>query len=73
MDKGPTKISSIDDPLYTPEETARKLKMGPSWLAKLRMRGTGPRYVKLGRAVRYPESAIRDYLKARTRTSTSQD
>jgi predicted DNA-binding transcriptional regulator AlpA len=74
MDKHGSKPSTIiDDPLYTPADTARKLKMGTSWLAKLRMRGDGPRYIKLGRAVRYPESAIREYLLSRTRTSTSQD
>jgi predicted DNA-binding transcriptional regulator AlpA len=58
--------------LLTPSETADLLGVSLSWLAKARLRGDGPRYIKIGRAVRYPESAIRDYLKARTRTSTSE-
>ena len=65
-------ISTTIDRLFTPAETAKLLGLSLSWLAKARLRGDGPRYVKVGRLVRYPESAIRDYLKARTRNSTSE-
>lgn len=58
--------------LLTPSETATSLGVSLSWLAKARLRGDGPLYVKIGRAVRYRESGIRDYLRARTRTSTSE-
>jgi predicted DNA-binding transcriptional regulator AlpA len=58
--------------LLTAKETATLLGVSLSWLAKARLRGDGPLFIKIGRAVRYPESAIRDYLKARTRTSTSE-
>jgi hypothetical protein len=34
--------------------------------------GTGPRYVKIGRSVRYPESSIREFVKSRMRGSTSE-
>jgi predicted DNA-binding transcriptional regulator AlpA len=70
MTKDPT--STTIDRLFIPAETANLLGLSLSWLAKARLRGDGPRYVKIGRAVRYPESAIRDYLRARTRTSTSE-
>jgi predicted DNA-binding transcriptional regulator AlpA len=43
-----------------------------SWLAKARLSGDGPRYVKIGRAVRYLESSLREYIKGRTRGSTSE-
>ena len=55
-----------------PTETADLLGVSLSWLAKSRLRGDGPRYVKIGRSVRYPEFAVRDYIRARTRTSTSE-
>jgi hypothetical protein len=42
------------------------------WLAKSRLTGTGPRFVKIGRAVRYPEAAVREFIKGRMRTSTSE-
>jgi len=43
-----------------------------SWLAKARLRGDGPRFVKIGHAVRYPLSYLRDYIRSRTRSSTSE-
>jgi predicted DNA-binding transcriptional regulator AlpA len=64
--------ASTIDPLLHPRDTAKILNVSTSWLAKERMSGTGPRFVKIGRSVRYPESALRDYIKARTRGSTSE-
>lgn len=65
----PTKASTID-PLLHPKEVARLLNVSTSWLAKSRLTGTGPRFVKIGRAVRYPESAVREFIKAHMRTLT---
>jgi predicted DNA-binding transcriptional regulator AlpA len=60
------------DRLLTPSETATSLGISLSWLAKARLRGDGPAYIKIGRTVRYSMSAIRDYLRARMRLSTSE-
>jgi predicted DNA-binding transcriptional regulator AlpA len=60
------------DPLLHPKEVAKLLKVSLSWLAKSRLTGTGPRFVKIGRAVRYAESAVRDFIMARGRSSTSE-
>lgn len=70
-----TKMEMRDalEPLLTPTETAMVLGVSLSWLAKARLRGNGPSFVKLGRSVRYRKSSIRDYLGARTRSSTSAD
>jgi hypothetical protein len=57
--------------VHTPKETAVLLKVSESFLAKKRVTGEGPKFVKVGRIVRYPESAINDYLTARLRKSTS--
>jgi hypothetical protein len=57
--------------LLTADETATALGVSLSWLAKARLRGDGPVFIKIGLTVRYSMSAIRDYLRARTRTSTS--
>jgi predicted DNA-binding transcriptional regulator AlpA len=53
--------------LLTPREAAQFLRLSLSWLAKARMRGDGPPYVKLGRSVRYRESDLIGWLKARAR------
>jgi predicted DNA-binding transcriptional regulator AlpA len=67
----PAKASTID-PLLHPKEVAKLLNVSVSWLAKSRLTGAGPRFVKIGRSVRYPESAVREFIKARMRTSTSE-
>jgi hypothetical protein len=41
-------------------------------LAKARLRGDGPRFVKNGHSVRYPLSYLREYIRSRTRSSTSE-
>ena len=60
------------DPLLHPKEVAKLLGVSVSWLAKSRLCGSGPPFIKIGRAVRYLESAVRDFIRARTRTSTSE-
>jgi predicted DNA-binding transcriptional regulator AlpA len=58
--------------LLTAKEAARLLKVSLSWLAKARMRGDGPPYVKLGRSIRYAESVLIQWMKGRQRMSTSE-
>jgi len=67
----PDRASTID-PLLYPQDAAKILNVSMSWLAKARLSGDGPRFVKIGRAVRYLESGLRDYIKGRTRGSTSE-
>ena len=67
------RVSPID-PLLHPKEVAKLLNVSVSWLAKSRMTGTGPRFVKVGgRAVRYAASAVREFIKGRGRSSTSEE
>jgi hypothetical protein len=58
--------------LLTPKETASRYKVSLSWLAKARMRGDGPPFIKVGRAVRYTEAGLQQWLKSRQRLSTSE-
>jgi predicted DNA-binding transcriptional regulator AlpA len=69
--KAPAGASTIDPLLYA-RDAARILNVSMSWLAKARLSGDGPRFVKIGRAVRYLESSLREYIKGRTRGSTSE-
>jgi predicted DNA-binding transcriptional regulator AlpA len=64
--------ASHHDILLTANDAAKLLRMSLSWLAKARLRGDGPRFVKVGRSVRYPEVYVREYIKIRTRSSTSE-
>ena len=58
--------------LLTPSEAAGLLKVSLSWLAKARMRGDGPPYIKLRRSIRYTEAALLQWMKSRQRLSTSE-
>lgn len=60
------------DKLYSTKQTADFLHMSDSWLAKGRLKGDGPPYVKLGRAVRYQGRDIIEHLKSKKRHSTSE-
>ncbi len=60
------------DPLLTEGDLARELQVRANYLAKLRVRGDGPRFVKLGGKVRYRRSALQAWLEARERSSTSE-
>ena len=58
--------------LLTAKEAAHFLRVSLSWLAKARMRGDGPAYLKVGRSVRYPQAALMQWMKSRQRLSTSE-
>ena len=68
----PRAASKQDEVLLTPKEAARFLRLSESFLAKARMRGDGPRYRKLSRAVRYSMSDMLAWLKACAKTSTAE-
>jgi predicted DNA-binding transcriptional regulator AlpA len=50
--------------LNTPAETAAHLGLSIPTLARWRMEGVGPRYRKLGGAVRYTRGDIEAYIEA---------
>jgi predicted DNA-binding transcriptional regulator AlpA len=60
----PAAIKSV-----TPKEAAELLKISVSWLAKARMRGDGPPFIKVGRSIRYSELALLQWMKSRLSTS----
>jgi predicted DNA-binding transcriptional regulator AlpA len=68
----PQKSAPVVMSLLTPREAARLLKVSVSWLAKARMRGDGPAYIKVGRSIRYTEIALQQWLKAHQHLSTSE-
>ncbi len=53
--------------LLTPRQTADQIGLALQTLAKLRMFGGGPPFVKLGRRVLYPEGELHAWIEARPR------
>lgn len=58
--------------LMPPEEAARFLGFKEGWLAKLRMTGGGPKFVKLGRLVRYRRADLEAWIASHVVASTSE-
>lgn len=65
-------MDAANERLLYPIEVAKILGVSLSWLAKARLAGTGPGFVKIGRSVRYAMSAVRAYIDGRRRRSTSE-
>jgi excisionase family DNA binding protein len=56
----------------TTQEAAEFLKLQRATLEAWRCRGGGPRFVKLGRAVRYHRDDLSRWVESRTRSNTSE-
>ena len=57
--------------ILTPKQAAELLNLSTSWLAKQRLKGDGPAYIKMGGAVRYNAAVLYEWMKAKQRLSTS--
>jgi predicted DNA-binding transcriptional regulator AlpA len=66
-----TTFKSIDR-LLRPKEAAQVLAVSVSWLAKSRMRGDGPPFIRIGRSIRYREAELLHWMRSRQRLSTSE-
>ncbi|WP_026551178.1 helix-turn-helix domain-containing protein [Arthrobacter sp. H20] len=62
----------MEDKLLTPADLGQILDKTPASLAQWRYLGYGPRFVKLGRAVRYRESDLIAWLNANTTQRTGE-
>jgi excisionase family DNA binding protein len=59
--------------LLTTAEAAKRLRVSRKTLEGWRWRGGGPRFVKLGDAVRYQVADLEAFVAAGARTSTSEE
>jgi hypothetical protein len=58
--------------LWKDDKAARYLNLTTNWLAKLRMSGGGPKFVKMSRRVFYRRCDLDDWIAKRLTSSTSQ-
>ena len=72
IEEAATKTATGFERLLTARDAAAFLRLSQSWLAKARMRGDGPPYVKIGRSIRYTETGILHWTRSRQRFSTSE-
>lgn len=55
-----------------PKEAAERLRVHPVTLAKWRVSGEGPRFIKFGRKVLYPLAELEAFEQSRLRENTAQ-
>jgi predicted DNA-binding transcriptional regulator AlpA len=60
-------------PLIAQKEAARLLRLSVRTLERHRVAGTGPRWVRLGRLVRYREGDLIAWVDGNVRLSTSEN
>lgn len=60
------------DAYITDEQAATLYSVSPGWLRQLRVKGTGPRFTKFGRAVRYRVGDLLAWAEANAATSTAE-
>ncbi len=58
--------------LLTAIDAARFLSLSASTLAKMRLSGNSPRYVKMGRRVAYRQTDLENWISAKSFQSTSE-
>jgi predicted DNA-binding transcriptional regulator AlpA len=58
-------------PLLTTRAAAELLCLDQRTLERFRIAGTGPRFVKMGKSIRYRPSDLETWLAAKTHSSTS--
>jgi predicted DNA-binding transcriptional regulator AlpA len=57
--------------LLRQREAASVLRLSERTLERLRVSGLGPRFIKIGRAVRYVQCYLSEWIASRTVSSTS--
>ncbi|MBN9051012.1 MAG: helix-turn-helix domain-containing protein [Rhizobiales bacterium] len=62
----------MNEPLLDQTEVAKKLGISPRTLERMRLMGTGPAFIKIGRLVRYRACDLERFIAAATVTSTSE-
>jgi hypothetical protein len=67
-----SKLKSVEAEYFKPRQAAEYLNSSTSTLAKKRLYGGGPRFSRIGRAIRYAKSDLDHFMVTNTVSSTSE-
>lgn len=65
-----TKVTNMT--VLNTNEAANYITLAAGTLERLRVQGSGPRYLKLGRSVRYRQTDLDQWMESRLTNSTSE-
>lgn len=71
--KRPEQSTPMLDSLITPKTLAHRLGVTERTLSEWRIRGTGPKYIRIGRSPRYRPEMVDEWLLDQERTTTSDE
>ena len=57
-------MTVLDEPLLDEDEASRELGVKSQTMSAWRYRGVGPRYIKVGKLVKYTPSFLREYIQS---------
>jgi excisionase family DNA binding protein len=60
-------------PLLTQKQGAELLRLSERTLERLRVSGTGPKFIRIGHSIRYRQSDVEAWLASRVVSNTSQE
>jgi predicted DNA-binding transcriptional regulator AlpA len=60
-------MSAQDDSVFNSAQAAKFIGLSVWWLVKARSNGTGPKFIKIGRSIRYSKASLIDFIKRHTR------
>ena len=63
----------MSDIYFKPRDAALYLSSSTSTLAKLRLKGTGPPFTRIGRAIRYRRTDLDEFMASGLVASTSEN
>lgn len=64
-------MNIVEDALLDTHQASQLLGLAPGTLRKWRLTGRGPAFVRLGRSVKYRQSALESFVARRTFVSTA--
>jgi hypothetical protein len=64
--------NELEIPMLSTAEAAARVGCAPVTLARYRIAGDGPIFVKIGRLVKYRDDDLENWIVGKRRTSTSQ-
>ena len=62
----------MQNQLLTANDAAQFLSLSASTLAKMRLSGNSPRYIKMGRRVAYRQADLENWIEAKSFQSTAE-
>ena len=70
---GTINLETLQGGVFTEPELASDLKCKPAALRRMRREGRGPRWIRVGRLIRYPRAWVQEWIEANEGSGPAQN